>query len=379
MSVSYGGDSITFADGSIVASGSQGFKNKFINGAMTIDQRASGNLAYANTGTSAFVTVDRVAYNNASGANLTLQQSTTSGGAAAAGFTKSLKLTVTVANASLTSGQFTRFYSGFEGLNMADLAWGTADAKPITLSFWVRSSVVGLHSIVIQGYLVTTISAYAGTYTINSADTWEYKTITIPGCTTGTWATDNSQWGYMTIGHGSGSTGLATANTWNTGLSGYVNQASGTVSVLGTVGATWYITGLQVEKGSTASSFEFRSIQKELMLCQRYLPYWKFDSSSNQIFTNSHVMSTTNSGVFPLVSPVPTRIPPTGVTVSSASHFAASEGDSGITFSGLTFHSASYTGMALNWSSGSTKTAFRPILVYNVSSSAYIYGTGCEL
>jgi hypothetical protein len=271
MSVSYGGSSITFEDGSIVSSGSQGFKNKFINGAMTIDQRASGNVAFANTGTSGFVTVDRFGYNNQSGANLTLQQSTTSGGAAAAGFTKSLKLTVTANNASLTSGQFTRFFSGFEGLNMADLAWGTADAKPITLSFWVRSSVVGLHSIVIQGYLVTTISAYAGTYTINSADTWEYKTITIPGATTGTWATDNSQWGYMTIGHGSGSAGgLITANTWVTGQSGYANQATGTVSVLGTVGATWYITGLQVEKGSTASSFEFRSHQKELMLCQRY-------------------------------------------------------------------------------------------------------------
>jgi hypothetical protein len=231
MSVSYGGSSITFEDGSIVSSGSQGFKNKFINGAMTIDQRASGNVAFANTGTSGYVTVDRFGYNNQSGANLTLQQSTTSGGAAAAGFTKSLKLTVTAANASLTSGQFTRFFSGFEGLNMADLAWGTADAKPITLSFWVRSSVVGLHSIVIQGYLVTTISAYAGTYTINAADTWEYKTITIPGATTGTWATNNDAWGYMTIGHGSGSAGgLITANTWVTGQSGYANQATGTVS-----------------------------------------------------------------------------------------------------------------------------------------------------
>jgi hypothetical protein len=310
MSVSYGGDSITFADGSIVSSGSQGFKNKFINGAMTIDQRASGNVGFANTGTSGFVTVDRVAYNNASGANLTLQQSTTSGGAAAAGFTKSLKLTVTANNASLSSGQFSRFFSGFEGLNMADLAWGTADAKPITLSFWVRSSVVGLHSIVIQGYLVTTISAYAGTYTINAADTWEYKTITIPGATTGTWATDNSQWGYMTIGHGSGSAGgLITANTWVTGQSGYANQATGTVSVLGTVGATWYITGLQVEKGSTASSFEFRSIQKELMLCQRY--YWRETTAgSNYTWASGFIPTSTIFRGYKQF-PVPMRAAPT--------------------------------------------------------------------
>jgi hypothetical protein len=291
MSVTYGGDSITFGDGSIVSSGSQGFKNKIINGHMMIDQRASGNLAYANTGTNGFVTVDRIAYNNQSGASLTLQQSTTSGGAAAAGFTKSLKLTVTAANASLTSGQFTRFYSGFEGLNMADLAWGTADAKPITLSFWVRSSVVGLHSIVIQGYLVTTISAYAGTYTINTADTWEYKTITIPGATTGTWATDNSQWGYMTIGHGSGSAGgLIAANTWVTGQSGYANQATGTVSVLGTVGATFYITGIQLEKGTTASSFEFRSYQKELILCQRYFQIAARGTQGSNYSTDSALM-----------------------------------------------------------------------------------------
>lgn len=270
MTVSYGGSSITFDDGSTVSSGWNGFRNRFINGAMMVDQRASGNVGYANTTTSGFVSVDRVGHNNQSGANITIQQVST----APTGFTKSLKLTVTAANASLSSGQFTRWYSGFEGLNMADLGWGTAAAQPITISFWVQCSVTGLHSITIQGHTDTgTISAYAATYTINSANTWEYKTITIPGATTGTWRTDSNTWGYLTIGHGSGSTGLGTANTWLTGLSGYINQASGTVNVLGTVGNTFFITGLQVERGSNASSFEYRPYGTELALCQRYFWY----------------------------------------------------------------------------------------------------------
>jgi hypothetical protein len=368
MSVSYGGDSITFADGSIVASGSQGFKNKFINGAMTIDQRAAGSLGYANTGTSAIVSVDRIFYNNQSGANLTLQQSTTSGGAAAAGFTKSLKLTVTAANASLTSGQFFRLFSGFEGLNMADLAWGTADAKPITLSFWVRSSVVGLHSIVIQGYLVTTISAYAGTYTINSADTWEYKTITIPGATTGTWATDNSQWGYMTIGHGSGSAGgLIAANTWVTGQSGYANQATGTVSVLGTVGATWYITGLQVEKGSTASSFEFRSQQKELMLCQRY--YQKLGLKNNA-YLGAGNTQTTGQGAVYVKYAMTMRASPTGtfsnLNVGDGYNYGRAVTSFGTSYYGT--DSAAITAVT----AASDMTANRPLLFYPSSDAGYL-------
>lgn len=363
--------SVVFSDGSVISSGSQGFKNKIINGAMMISQRGT-SFSGLTDGNNASYSLDRWNWSETGTSTgvQTISQDTVS---PPAGFINSLKVLTTTAHA-VGSGNGYNISQWIEGLNVADLGWGTASAATVTVSFWVKSSLTGTFA----GGLVNAAfdTSYVFNYTISAANTWEKKTVTIPGPTSGTFPTDNGRSFRLIFDLGTGSTyQTATTNAW---ISANVYSTSGSQSVVGTLNATFNITGVQLEKGSTASSFEFRSYGKELMLCQRYLPYWKFDGSS-QIFTNSFVMSTTASGVFSVASPVPTRVAPTGVTVSSASHFAASEGDSGITFNNFSFHSGSYTGMAITWGSGSTKTAFRPIVVYNTSTSAYFYGTGCEL
>jgi hypothetical protein len=152
-----------------------------------------------------------------------------------------------------------------EGFNAADLAWGTASAQTITMSFWVRSSLTGTFGGVVRNSANN--RSYPFSYTISSANTWEQKVITIAGDTTGTWVTNNGIGLRIHWGLGVGSTTSGTAGAWS---ASEFNSATGATSVVGTNGATFYITGVQLEKGSTATSFDFRSIGTELVLCQRY-------------------------------------------------------------------------------------------------------------
>ena len=259
MSVSYGGSSITFEDGSIVSSGSQGFKNKIINGAMMIDQRNAGAALTSSSGYG----VDRFYFSKFATDELawSIQQDTS----APAGFINSQKVTITTAETSLTTNENVTLGQVIEGLNIADLNWGTANAKTVTLSFWVRSSLTGTFG----GALFNSAANrfYPFSYTILAANTWEYETITITGDTSGTWLTTNGAGIYVQWGLGQGPDRLGTAGAWtasnNQGVTGQVQLASN-------LNATWQITGVQLEKGTTASSFEFRTYTKELMLCQRY-------------------------------------------------------------------------------------------------------------
>jgi hypothetical protein len=261
MSVSYGGDSIVFADGSVNASGFIGHRNRIINGAMVIDQRNAGASVSITDSTVVFLT-DRFRFDENTDGSFSAQQVST----APSGFSNSLKFTVTSADTSLTAGQYANMRQNIEGFNTADLNWGTASAATVTLSFWVYSSLTGTFG----GSLRNSASdrSYPFTYTINSANTWEKETITIPGDTTGTWVGATNGIGLTVIwGFGVGSTYSGTANAWQ---SGNYLAPTGATSVVGTNGATFYITGVQLERGSTASSFEYRSYGAELALCQRY-------------------------------------------------------------------------------------------------------------
>jgi hypothetical protein len=295
MSVSYGGSSITFEDGSIVASGSQGFKNKIINGAMMIDQRYAGA---ANTPTASIYTLDRwrvpttaakISVQQMNGANTSASNYEAS--SAPTGFTNSIKVTTTTANTP-NAGDYFGVNQLVEGYNCADLDWGKATAKSVTLSFWVKSSLTGTFG----GSIRTGDSSnysYPFTYTISTANTWTYATVVIPGPTAGTWNTGNGQGLDVWFSVGTGSTFSGTANTW--AASNYVN-ATGSVNVVSTLNATWYITGVQLEKGTTASSFEFRSYGKELMLCQRY--YYQYSNTGlgdNVYLKSPYVSSFPNS------------------------------------------------------------------------------------
>jgi hypothetical protein len=266
MSVSINGtNGLTFSDGTSQNTGATGFgfKNRIINGAMMIDQRNAGASVATSSGTSVFFT-DRWAGLYSQTSKFTAQQNAGSV-TPPVGFSKYLGITSSSAYTVGSSEQF-NLYQGIEGLNTADLNWGTANAAAVTLSFWVRSSLTGTFG----GCLNNTgkSRAYPFTYTISAANTWEQKTVTIAGDTTGTWATDNGVGIYVNFGLGVGSTVSATAGTW-TGA-GSIYGATGATSVVGTNGATFYITGVQLEKGSTATSFDYRPYGTELALCQRY-------------------------------------------------------------------------------------------------------------
>lgn len=260
MSVSYGGDSITFADSSTISSGWTGFKNRVINGAMVIDQRNAG--ANTTVSASAPYTVDRIRVQcaNHSGVMNVRQDSTT-----ATGFVSSLRAIVTTANTSMPSAGLTRVFTNLEGNAISDLSWGTASAKTVTLSFWVRSSNTGTFSGSITNYAED--RSYPFTYTINTANNWEYETITIPGDTSGNWPANTAGALVINFDLGSGTTQYGTANTW---AASWKTGVTGSTSIMGTVGNNWYVTGIQLEKGSTASSFEYRPYGTELQLCQRY-------------------------------------------------------------------------------------------------------------
>lgn len=235
-----------------------GFRNRIINGSMTIDQRNAG-ASVTQTNSLTYVT-DRFAIVGDVSSKYTAQQSTT----APSGFANSLLCTSSSAYTVGSSESFTlRHY--IEGLNVVDLAWGTANAQSVTLSFWVRSSLTGTFGGSISNSAQDRF--YVFSYTINSANTWEQKTITIAGDTTGTWLTTNGIGVRLFWSLGAGASASGTAGSWGTA---FVRSATGATSVVGTNGATFYITGVQLEKGNIATSFDVRPYGTELALCQRY-------------------------------------------------------------------------------------------------------------
>lgn len=237
-----------------------GFKNRIINGAMSIDQRNAG-ASITPTTSGDWWGCDRWRFFiNGASSKFSTQQSTT----APTGFINSTLITSLSAYSVASTDNLT-INQIIEGLNVSDLGWGTANAQTVTLSFWVRSSLTGTFG----GSLKNSASdrSYPFTYTINAANTWEKETITIPGDTSGTWLTTNGVGIRVGFNIGSGSTFLGTANTW---AGANYTGPTGATSIVGTNGATFYITGVQLEVGSTATSFDYRSIGTELALCQRY-------------------------------------------------------------------------------------------------------------
>ena len=234
-------------------------RNRIINGAMTVAQR--GTSVTVNDA-AAFYAMDRWECQGASGDGVyTVAQSST----APAGFSNSLLATVTTADASLGSTQSYSIRQKIEGYNIADFNFGTANAKTVTVSFWVRSSLTGTFS----GALINGgfSRSYPFTYTISSADTWEQKSVTIAGDTSGTWTTDNTLGMTVTFALGQGSSRLGTAGAW---VGSNSQGATGATALIATVGATLYLTGVQLEEGTTATSFERESYSVTLQKCQRY-------------------------------------------------------------------------------------------------------------
>jgi hypothetical protein len=254
--------SITFSDGSAQTSATRPFLNRIINGAMVIDQRNAGASV---TPADADYTLDRFIYNATQSSKVTIQQNAGSV-TPPVGFTNYLGVTSSSAY-TVTSGDFFTVGQRIEGFNTADLGWGTANAKTVTLSFQVYSSLTGTFGGAITNSALN--RSYPFTYSIPVANTWTSISVTIAGDTTGTWVGATNGTGMrLYIGLGVGSTYAGTAGAW-TGTANILG-ATGAVNVVSTNGATFYITGVQLEVGSTATSFDYRPYGNELALCQRY-------------------------------------------------------------------------------------------------------------
>ena len=247
-------------------SGNPNFRNRIINGNMQIDQRNAGASV---TPTANVYTLDRWYALVGSASKMSFQQSTTT----ATGFFNSA-LATTVTAYSVSGTDTFAFLQPIEGFNVADLGFGTANAKTVTLSFWVRSSLTGTFGGALSndGYN----RSYPFTYTISTANTFEYKTITIAGDTSGTWTKDNSAGLRVYLGLGVGATYSGTAGAWS---GAFYASATGATSVVGTGGATFYLTGVQLEAGTSATDFEFLPIDVSLGRCQRY--FQKIESSAD--------------------------------------------------------------------------------------------------
>ena len=246
--------------GNAYSDGALSNRNKIINGAMTIDQRNAG--ASVTPTSNAQYVLDRWFPALSQASKYSVQRTAAS---APIGFSHATLITSLSAYSSVAS-DFFYYAQKIEGFNVADLNWGTAGASTITASFWVRSSLTGSFSVRFVNNSFN--RPYVTTYTINSADTWERKTITVPGDTTGTWDTTNGPGIELAFDLGSGSNWTtSSANSWQAASN---IKLTGSVSLLGTNGATWYVTGVQLEAGDTATPFEHRSYGQELALCQRY-------------------------------------------------------------------------------------------------------------
>jgi hypothetical protein len=311
------------------ASSSFGFKNRIINGAMVIDQRNAGaSVTITNTSASTYL-LDRWKADVSQASKMSVQQSST----APTGFTNSLAVT-SLSAYTVGASEVFAITQIVEGFNIADFAWGTASAATVTLSFWVRSSLTGTFGIVLENS--GNSRSYPATYTISAANTWEQKTVTVAGETSGTWVTNSGKGVQVKFGLGVGSTLSGTAGAW--AAADYWG-ATGATSVVGTNGATFYITGVQLEKGSTATSFDYRPYGTELALCQRYYDVLLI---ANTDYNIGGTRDATTSFQTTLYTAVPMRTTPTLGVPSGYGRLVCYDTSFGLTVASISAMSISY-------------------------------------
>lgn len=370
MSMTYSGDGITFSDGVQMPSYPQGWRSRIINGDMRIDQRNAG--ASVTITTDATYTLDRWSARCSVGSKYSVQQSTT----APAGFINSALITSLSAYSISATDIFT-YDQKIEGVNVSDLGWGTADAQPITISFRVRSSLTGTFGGVVQNSAQN--RSYPFSYTINAANTFETKTVTIAGDTSGTWLTNTGVGLFMKFGLGVGSTYSGTAGAW---AGADYRSATGATSVVGTNGATFYITGVMLEKGSFTGDrpYDYVEFGESLRRCQRYY-YRMSPGGADRIFTSGGNCETTTGAYGAGNFPVTMRTIPSAFEQSgTASDYKVFHSAGSTVCSSVPTMNAATTNYAyvVNATVASGLTAYRPANIAAATSAGYL-GFSAEL
>lgn len=367
MTITLNGDTGITQSGLFDSNSDTGFKNRIINGAMMIDQRNNG--AEVNPAVSGTYYLDRWFVTLSQASKFKIGQNA---GAITppAGFTKYLGITSLSAYSIVTGDNF-NVQQKIEGFNVADLNWGTASAATVTLSFFVYSSLTGTFGGALRNNSVN--RSYPYTYSVPVANTWTQISVTIPGDTTGIWVTDNGNGLSVFFGLGVGSTLSGTAGAW--AAANYIS-ATGATSVVGTSGATFYITGVQLEKGSVATGFDYRSYGTELGLCQRYY-FRNFPAAANSNLNLIGYNNTTTAAVLNSYFPVTMRTSPTALEQNgTAADYQVSSTGAGIACSAVpTFNAGTNAnGATVNFTVASGLTAGQACLGRtSVASGANAY------
>ena len=340
-------------------------RNRIINGNMAVNQR---NVSVnAVTGTQNFVQ-DRWFSNVTQNSIVTLSASSSVPG----GFTTAIS--VLTNPATIAAGDYFNINQKIEGLNIGELQWGTASAKTVTLSFWFYSSVTGTFSGSIQNSAAD--RSYVFAFSIPTANTWTYSTITIPGDTTGTWLKTTGVGLVLSISLGTGATYQNTSGSW---YAGNYLAAAGSATLSSSTNSTFRLTGVQLEVGSIATPYEFQIYSDQLAQCQRYLPGWNY-ATSGLAFGVGQCGTTTQARIY-MPFKVSTRIAPTGISIPTASNFSLMNSSlTDVACSSISLYSASLESMQLTCNVATTSlTVGNATSLVSYSTSYYIFGTGCEL
>jgi len=290
-----------------------GRRNLIINGAMQVAQRGTSSTGVTDAG---YASVDRYNMNLVSLGTWTISQSTT----APTGFTTSTKLDCTTADATAASGSYFLFEQRIEAQNLQHLAYGTSSAKSMTLSFWVRSNKTGTYYTEVQHGDAGSNYFNNHSYTISSANTWEKKIIPVTGQTAAIINNDNGIGMFVRwcIGHDStGTSGTTTNNTWHQTTA---NRFAGQVNLADSTSNEWYITGIQLEVGDTATDFEHHSFGETLSLCQRYYVNHGLGSNADAVVSPGRDAQYTHIRGTQVQFPVAMRANPTVVIQSGSAN-----------------------------------------------------------
>jgi hypothetical protein len=354
--------------GGTMAMSSSFMRNRIINGAMVIDQRNNGASV---TPTASTYIVDRWEFQCTQSSKVALQRAS---GISSQGFTNSLSAFVSATVPSPGGTDYFAIRQAVEGLNCADFFWGTASAQTVTMSFWVQSSVTGTFGGSFTNSAVN--RSYPFTYSISAANTWEKKTITIAGDTSGTWLQTNGVGINIFFTLCAGSTYSGTAGAWG---GTFYASATGATNLLATSSASFYITGVQLEVGTVATPFEREIYSETLAKCQRYLPAFIPSSTGTGQGPVGQAYAATNALVsipFQTVA----RVFPTGISVTNATNFAVTQANTTrVTASAVNFNGGSTYGSVIDVAVASGLVAGNATVLWVNTLPCQILFTGCEL
>ena len=373
MQPSQGSVNYSSMDSNMQAKQGIGFKNRIINGAMVIDQR---NAGASITPTDGQFSLDRFGCRLSQASKYSVQQNAGSV-TPPIGFTNYLGVT-SLSAYTVGSGDNFNIQHRIEGYNFADLGWGTANAKTVTISFLVYSSLTGSFGAAFNN--ASGNRTYPFSYTISSANTWTQVSVTVAGDTSGTWNTTNGRGLEIDFSLGAGSSYTGTAGSWSTN---FYLAPTGSVNVVSTNGATWYMTGVQLEVGTQATTFDYRPISTEIQLCQRYFVRWRNSSTSDGTVWNPQVspIQSGTTGNIALNPSLPTvmRTTATSITtnLTNANYTSSWTMDSAYVTGNVT--KTGTVGVSLTGSASSVTVVLtgatwspNPNIFYLVNTSAYV-------